>query len=47
MSFAVRHSLEGDLPAMLAIYERARAYMASLGNPHQRAIRLSLCCERI
>ena len=35
MSFAVRHSLEEDLPRMLAIYEHARAYMASLGNPHQ------------
>ncbi|MFC2649625.1 GNAT family N-acetyltransferase [Porphyromonas endodontalis] len=35
MSFAVRYSLEEDLPRMLAIYERARIYMASLGNPHQ------------
>ena len=35
MSFAIRHSLESDLLRMLAVYERARAYMASLGNPHQ------------
>ena len=35
MSLSVRHSLESDLSCMLAIYERARAYMASLGNPHQ------------
>ena len=35
MSLSVRHSLESDLSCMLAIYERARAYMASLGKPHQ------------
>ena len=35
MSRHVRKAGEADLPAVLAIYEKARAYMARTGNPNQ------------
>ena len=31
----IRHSTEQDIPAMLKIYEKARAFMAENGNPNQ------------
>ena len=31
----IRHSDKNDLPAMLAIYERARVFMTEHGNPRQ------------
>ncbi len=31
----IRHAEAGDLPRMLAIYERARRFMAETGNPNQ------------
>ena len=31
----IRHATEADLPAMMKIYEYARAFMAEHGNPNQ------------
>ncbi len=31
----IRHSAEGDLPRIMALYARARAFMAAHGNPNQ------------
>lgn len=33
--YTIRHSESKDLPAMLAIYEEARTFMAAHGNPRQ------------
>lgn len=34
-AFSVRHAEMADLPRILEIYESARQYMRSTGNPHQ------------
>ena len=34
-SMEIRHGKKEDLPALMAIFKRARAFMAETGNPHQ------------
>ena len=33
--FSIRHALHGDLPRILPLYDRDRAFMAANGNPDQ------------
>ena len=33
--FAIRHAFPKDLPSLLPLYQRARAFMAANGNPNQ------------
>lgn len=33
--FAIRHAFPKDLPSLLPLYQRARAFMAANGNPDQ------------
>lgn len=35
MTLTVRKAVRGDLPALLAIYENARRFMQTHGNPTQ------------